>query len=80
MIERPLASWDASKSIVVSTTSGTEELRRFISAVRTSCDAIDSQFRFLTRECAPLKVAKGLAVLSRKRLAADRRTQGRPRA
>jgi polyphosphate kinase len=30
-------------------------------------DAIDSQLRFLTNERAPLKVAKGLAVLSRKR-------------
>lgn len=43
-------------------------------------DAIDSQLRFLTHDCAPLKVAKGLAVLSRKRRAADRRTHSRTKA
>jgi polyphosphate kinase len=42
-------------------------------------DAIDSQLRFLTHESAPLKVAKGLAVLSRKRRGADRRSQVRTR-
>ena len=42
-------------------------------------DAIDSQLRFLTYECAPLKAAKGLAVLSRKRRGADRRSQVRTR-
>ena len=42
-------------------------------------DAIDSQLRFLTHECAPLTVAKGLAVLSRKRRVADRRSQVRTR-
>jgi len=36
-------------------------------------DAIDSQLRFLTREQVPLKVARGLAVPSRKRRAAERR-------
>jgi polyphosphate kinase len=40
-------------------------------------DAIDSQLRFLTHDCAPLKVAKSLAVLSRKRRVADRRSQER---
>jgi polyphosphate kinase len=40
-------------------------------------DAIDSQHRFLTHERAPLKVAKGLAVLSRKRRVADRRAHER---
>ena len=40
-------------------------------------DAIDSQLRFLTHERAPLKVAKGLAVLSRKRRVADRRAHER---
>ena len=36
-------------------------------------DAIDSQLRFLAHERAPLKVAKGLPVLSRNRPASDRR-------
>jgi polyphosphate kinase len=40
-------------------------------------DAIDSQLRFLTHERAPLKVAKGLAVLSRKRRGAVRRAHER---
>jgi polyphosphate kinase len=40
-------------------------------------DAIDSQLRFLTHERTPLKVAKGLAVLSRKRRVADRRAHER---
>ena len=40
-------------------------------------DAIDSQLQFLTTEKAPLKVGKGLAALSRKRLVADRRTDRR---
>ena len=43
-------------------------------------DAIDSQLQFLTREYAPLKAAKGLAVLSRKRRAAERRTEVRTKA
>jgi polyphosphate kinase len=38
-------------------------------------DAIDSQLRFLTHERAPLKGAKGLAALSRKRTVADRRAR-----
>ena len=36
-------------------------------------DAIDSQLQFLAHERAPLKVAKGLPVLSRNRPASDRR-------
>ena len=36
-------------------------------------DAIDSQLWFLSHEPAPLKVKKGLAILSRKRRLADRR-------
>jgi polyphosphate kinase len=40
-------------------------------------DAIDSQLELLTREHAPLKVAKGLAVLSRKRRVTDRRADMR---
>lgn len=40
-------------------------------------DAIDSQLQFLTREYAPPKAAKGLAVLSRKRRVADRRPETR---
>jgi polyphosphate kinase len=47
------------------------------SARRGQPDAIDSQLRFLTHERAPLKVAKGLAVLSRKRRVADRRAHVR---
>jgi len=43
-------------------------------------EAIDSQLQFLTHDGAPRKVAKGLAVLSRKRRLADRRGQGRPKA
>jgi polyphosphate kinase len=39
-----------------------------------AADAIDSQLRFLTQERAPLKVAKGLGALSRKRRVADRRS------
>jgi polyphosphate kinase len=42
-------------------------------------DAIDSQLWFLTNERAPLKGAKSLAVLSRKRRIADRRPRGRTR-
>ncbi len=38
-------------------------------------DAIDSQLQLLTLERAPVKSAKGLAVLSRKRRLADRRAQ-----
>jgi len=44
---------------------------------RERSDAIDSQLRFLANERAPLKVAKGLAVLSRKRRVADRRAHER---
>ena len=44
---------------------------------RERSDAIDSQLRFLTHERTPLKVAKGLAVLSRKRRVADRRANER---
>ena len=40
-------------------------------------DAIDSQLELLTREHTPLKVTKGLAVLSRKRRVADRRADMR---
>jgi len=40
-------------------------------------DGMDSQLRFLTQERTPLKVAKGLAVLSRKRRVADRRAHER---
>src|SRR6516162_4604260 len=40
-------------------------------------DAIDSQLQFLAHERGPLKVAKGLAVLSRKRRIADRRANVR---
>jgi polyphosphate kinase len=40
-------------------------------------DAIDSQLRFLIQECGPRKVAKGLAVLSRKRRVAERRSSPR---
>src|SRR5215469_8646828 len=43
-------------------------------------DAIDSQLQFLTREYAPLKAAKGLAVLSRKRRVAERRAETRTKA
>jgi polyphosphate kinase len=39
--------------------------------------AIDSQLQFLTQQGAPLKGAKGLAVLSRKRRVADRRVRAR---
>jgi len=41
-------------------------------------DGVDSQLQFLTQEGAPRKVAKGLAVLSRKRRVGDRRA--RPKA
>jgi polyphosphate kinase len=47
------------------------------SSNRERPDAIDSQLRFLTHERTPLKVAKGLAVLSRKRRVADRRANER---
>jgi polyphosphate kinase len=47
------------------------------SSKRGQADAIDSQLRLLTHEGAPLKVAKGLAVLSRKRRVADRRNHAR---
>jgi polyphosphate kinase len=40
-------------------------------------EAVDSQLRLLTGESAPLKVAKSLAVLSRKRRVADRRPHER---
>ena len=43
-------------------------------------EAIDSQLTLLTRERAPLKVAKGLAALSRKRRVADRRLHVRTRS
>jgi len=43
----------------------------------TQPDAIDSQLELLTRERAPLKVTKALAVLSRKRRVADRRADSR---
>ncbi len=49
------------------------------SAKRGQADAIDSQLRLLTHERAPLKAARGLAVLSRKRRVADRRTHVRTR-
>ena len=48
------------------------------SSKRGHPDAVDSQLTFLTKEREPLKVAKGLAVLPRKRRAADRRSQMRP--
>jgi polyphosphate kinase len=43
-------------------------------------DATDSQLRLLTTENAPLKAGKGIAVLSRKRQVADRRSarRGKP--
>jgi len=47
------------------------------SSKRGQAEAIDSQLRLLTYEGAPLKAAKGLAVLSRKRRAADRRNHAR---
>jgi polyphosphate kinase len=47
------------------------------SGKRGQPDAIDSQLQFLTSEKAPLKVGKGLAVLSRKRQVSDRRTDRR---
>jgi polyphosphate kinase len=47
------------------------------SSNRERSDAIDSQLRFLAHERTPLKVAKGLAVLSRKRRVADRRAHER---
>ena len=40
-------------------------------------DAVDSQRQFLTREYAPVKIAKDLAVLSRKRRVTDRRAEMR---
>jgi len=40
-------------------------------------DAVDSQLTFLANERAPLKASKGLAVLSRKRRGADRRSHSR---
>jgi len=52
--------------------------------IRTSksgqADAIDSQLQFLTGERTPLKVLKGLTVLSRKRRVADRRASVRTKA
>jgi len=42
-------------------------------------DAVDSQLTFLAKEREPLKVAKGLTVLPRKRRAVDRRSQMRPK-
>jgi polyphosphate kinase len=50
------------------------------SSKRGHPDAVDSQLTFLTKEREPLKVAKGLAVLPRKRRAAERRSQMRPKA
>jgi polyphosphate kinase len=51
---------------------------RYIKSAKSrEADAIDSQLRFLTQERGPRKVAKGLAVLSRKRRVADRRAQVR---
>ena len=50
------------------------------SSKRGHPDAVDSQLTFLTKEREPLKVAKGLAVLPRKRRAADRRSQMRQKA
>ena len=50
------------------------------SSKRGHPDAVDSQLTFLTKEREPLKVAKGLAVLPRKRRAADRRSQTKPKA
>jgi len=47
---------------------------------RGQADAIHSQLQFLTSEKAPLKVGKGLAALSRKRLVADRRTDRRTKS
>ena len=46
---------------------------------RDQPDAVDSQLRFLTSENAPVKAGKGMAVLSRKRHVADRRTEKRTR-
>jgi polyphosphate kinase len=43
-------------------------------------DAIDSQLQFLSCAYAPLKAAKGLAVLSRKRRVAERRAEMRTKA
>jgi len=43
-------------------------------------DAIDSQAELLSRERAPSKVTKGLAVLSRKRLVGDRRADTRSKS
>jgi polyphosphate kinase len=47
------------------------------SSKRGQPDAIDSQLQFLNEASAPLKVAKGPAVLSRKRRVTDRRAQVR---
>jgi polyphosphate kinase len=53
---------------------------RYIRSKRSAQpDAIDSQLELLSREGAPLKAAKGLAVLSRKRRLADRRPDSRPK-
>jgi polyphosphate kinase len=46
------------------------------STKREQPDAIDSQLIFLSNERAPLRIGKGLAVLSRKRRVADRRSAG----
>src|SRR5215831_7847032 len=49
------------------------------SSRRGEPDAIDSQLQLLASEKAPLKVGKGLTVLPRKRRAADRRSQMKPK-
>jgi polyphosphate kinase len=49
----------------------------YIRSNKSGPDSIDSQLRFLTQDNVPLKVPKGLAVLSRKRRAVDRRAQVR---
>jgi polyphosphate kinase len=43
-------------------------------------DAIDSQLQLLIHEGTPIQAPKGLAALSRKRRAADRRSRGRQKA
>src|SRR5262252_6530710 len=47
------------------------------SSQQDQSEAVDSQLRFLMSEDSPLKPAKGLAVLARKRQVADRRVERR---
>jgi polyphosphate kinase len=49
------------------------------SSKQGNSESVDSQLTFLTKEREPLKVAKGLTVVSRKRRAADRRSQMKPK-